>query len=338
MFENRWRTVAIPARNEEERIENCLRSLIAPDAIRPHRIVVLVNNSTDKTRARIEALKPFFPCEILVEERHYDAAHSHAGQARHDAVSLAMALSPAEGLIFSTDADSRVGPGWIRNTIRAFGNFQVGAVFGRALLDPNEADDIPAHLQADDDAELAYGALLERIGTILSPDAHDPWPRHSERSGASIAVTCEALAMTGGIPLIPTGEDRAFYAALRSAGVPVRHAPDVWVWVSARVVGRAAGGMAETIARRLIRQDEFLDDALEPALDRFRRLRSRIAGDARLIRRSELPRHHRAAVRLLARLEAWERRSLDLLTIDRSDIEDDALVSPPPIQPVDMFG
>ena len=36
------------------------------------------------------------------------------------------------------------------------------------------------------------------------------------------------------------------------------------VYVSARLVGRARGGMADTIARRIMQQDDYLDDALEP--------------------------------------------------------------------------
>ena len=55
----------------------------------------------------------------------------------------------------------------------------------------------------------------------------------------------------------------------------IRHAPDVVVTVSGRTQGRAPGGMAETIARRMIRQDELLDDSLEPAADCLRRAQAR---------------------------------------------------------------
>ena len=43
------------------------------------------------------------------------------------------------------------------------------------------------------------------------------------------------------------------------------------VMVSGRMTGRAAGGMADTICRRMIRQDEFTDESVEPAGDAFRR-------------------------------------------------------------------
>jgi hypothetical protein len=41
--------------------------------------------------------------------------------------------------------------------------------------------------------------------------------------------------------------------------------------VSGRIVGRAEGGMADTIRRRLSAPDPYLDSALEPALIRARR-------------------------------------------------------------------
>ena len=42
--------------------------------------------------------------------------------------------------------------------------------------------------------------------------------------------------------------------------------------VSGRTQGRAIGGMADTIRRRMVQQDEFTDAALEPAADRYQRL------------------------------------------------------------------
>jgi hypothetical protein len=58
----------------------------------------------------------------------------------------------------------------------------------------------------------------------------------------------------------------------------VRHDPAIRVTVSGRIEGRAAGGMADTIRRRMVRQDEFADDQAEPAWDAIRRygLRRRV--------------------------------------------------------------
>ena len=70
---------------------------------------------------------------------------------------------------------------------------------------------------------------------------------------------------------MPLGEDRAFLSALRRVDARIRHAPEVRVVVSGRTIGRAVGGMADTIRRRMIKPDETIDDRLEPAEDAARR-------------------------------------------------------------------
>jgi hypothetical protein len=109
--------------------------------------------------------------------------------------------------------------------------------------------------------------LLDEIDWLLDPDVSDPWPRHTQHSGASIAVRAGWLARAGGIPAIPLAEDRQFFARLRGMDARIRHSRDVVVTVSGRTVGRAKGGMADTIARRMRQPDQWLDECLEPAND-----------------------------------------------------------------------
>jgi hypothetical protein len=117
--------------------------------------------------------------------------------------------------------------------------------------------------------------LLDAISARLDWDPADPWPRHCEHSGASIAVTLDAYRRAGGIPAVALGEDRAFFDALRRVDARIRHESKVRVVVSGRIHGRAVGGMADTIRRRIVRPDDMLDDSLEPALDAARRARMR---------------------------------------------------------------
>nr|WP_321985882.1 hypothetical protein [uncultured Lichenicoccus sp.] len=130
----------------------------------------------------------------------------------------------------------------------------------------------PPRCTRTDAREVAYGALLDEIHALADPDPADPLPRHTEHSGASIAVTVEAWRRAGGMLPLPSGEDRGFLRSLRLVDATVRHAPRrAGDGVSGRLEGRAAGGMAETIARRMIRQDEMLDADLEPAATCLRR-------------------------------------------------------------------
>jgi hypothetical protein len=172
--------------------------------------------------------------------------------------------------LLTTDADACVDSNWI-----AFNLLELkrgaDAVAGRIDIDPAEAAMIPARLHEDDARECPYADLLDRINAELDPDPFDPWPRHSEHSGASIAVTVSAYRRAGGIPDMPLGEDRAFFSALRRVDARIRHAPEVRLVVSGLTIGRAVGGMADTIRRRMIKPDETIDDRPEPAEDAARR-------------------------------------------------------------------
>ncbi len=266
--------VAIPAHNEADWIARCLGALDQRlDTVRCN-VVLLVNNSTDATAAIARGMQPALPFALDVVEHDFPSKQQTAGQARRLAMDLAADRLPPHGVLLSTDADGQVAPDWLAANL-AHIRQGADAVAGRAVLDPADAAAIPAALHEDDARECAYGALLDEIDHLLDPDPADPWPRHTEHSGASICVTLGAYRQAGGIPPVAMGEDRAFFAALRRVDARIRHAPDVSVTVSGRIDGRAVGGMADTIRRRLVTPDAFLDDALEPAANHVRRARLR---------------------------------------------------------------
>jgi hypothetical protein len=207
-------------------------------------------------------------CPILSSKR------ANAGYARRLAMELAAQEAGTDGILLTTDADSVVGSDWVARNLMAI---RAGAdiVCGRAIIDPTEATMIPAHLHADDALECELITLIDELAWALDPEPHDPPPRHTEASGASLAVTVDAYSRVGGIPDIATGEDRAFVKALWMIDAKVRHDPSICVTVSGRIDGRAEGGMADAIRRRMQQQDEFTDDQVEPALDAMRRYRLR---------------------------------------------------------------
>jgi glycosyltransferase involved in cell wall biosynthesis len=261
--------VAIPAKDEAERIGPCVLAL-ARQTRKPDAVVLLLNNCRDGTEAIARELSSRLPYKLHIICHTFPPAATNAGQARRLAMQHAAELAGRDGVLLTTDADAIVATDWVERALRAI---SMGAelVCGCVDVDPIEAALIPANLHADDAQEREFTRLLDEIALVLDPVPSDPWPRHTEAAGASIAVTVAAFTRAGGMPSIATGEDRAFVATLTRMDARVRHDPMIRVTVSGRIHGRASGGMADTIRRRMRQQDEFTDDCLEPAADAYRR-------------------------------------------------------------------
>ena len=275
--------MAIPACNEAERIAPCLQAIAASRHRPAPAVVLLTNNTTDGTGAVATETAQRLGLRLHLHDVALPPEQASAGVARRLAMQHAARLAAPDAVLITTDADGRVEPDWLDVNLRAI-EAGADAVCGVALIDPAEALAIPQTLHDDDSREILYAALLDELHHLLDPDPADPWPRHCEQSGASIAVRRRAYERAGGIPPLTTGEDRGFIRALRRVDARIRHDPGARVVVSGRLEGRAAGGMADTMRRRLLRQDELIDDRLEPVPDAVRRARSRA-----LLRRSAYP-------------------------------------------------
>lgn len=266
--------VAIPACDEVERIGNCLDALANQEEwpgqfhrSRDLGIVLLVNNTGDQTfDAAVAFLRardlPFLCADVRLPEE-----HAHAGAARGLAMDAAAHWlervgKRTDGVILTTDADSRVPTDWVRRTLAALPG-PVGAVAGRVDLDLNEEQALPRRLRHRRREERAYEDVLLALSAAIDPLAYDPWPNHGTASGASLAVTLSAYRAIGGAPHVPCGEDRALVEALRRLDIPVRHDPAIRVTTSARLVGRARDGFADTLRHRSEVSESPGDEALE---------------------------------------------------------------------------
>lgn len=272
--------VAIPARDEAAHIGTCLAALAGQQGRGVDDIVVLVNNSSDATAAIARGFAAGLGARgprVHVLECALPEGRAHAGWARRLAMARAACCLDGDGVLLCTDADGVADADWAQANLAAIAA-GAEAVAGWVELDPADAARIPARLHADDAREMAYDALCDEIHATLDPDPDDPLPRHTQDSGASIAVTLAAYRRAGGMPPLAAGEDRGFLRALRRVDARIRHAPECHVTVSGRLVGRAANGMADTIRRRLSAQDLYIDDRLEPAAACARRalLRQRL--------------------------------------------------------------
>ncbi len=266
--------VAIPVKDEAERIVACLTAIARQEAAPTPLVVLLINNSTDGTARIARRCASRLSLNVDMREISLSPERANAGTARSLAMARAASLAGPDGVLLTTDADGCVPPDWLATNLRGLAA-GADAVAGRAVIDPEEAKLIPSALHEADARECAYAALIDEIASLLDPDPLDPWPRHDEANGASLAVRVATYRAVGGMPEVPLGEDRLFVRALLDHDLHVRHDPAVWVTVSGRTEGRAKGGMAETMRRRMSAPDLLLDDRLENADAAVRRARLR---------------------------------------------------------------
>ncbi len=259
--------VAIPAHDEALLIGRCLDALAGQRDAGDFIVIVLANNCTDATAAIASQ-----PRRVAVEvhEQSFAPAGRSAGHARRVACALAAERAP---LILTTDADCIADPDWIAAHRTAF---RAGAdvIAGRVTGDPAEMQRLPPHAIAIGKLEWEYLTLRAEAEALFDPVPHDPLPRHPQCCGANLGVTRAMLEKVGGVPDVPKGEDHALIAAVERAGGRVRHAVGPHVTASARIDGRARGGMADALAARA-RSDYLCDEQFLPADNLVARLRER---------------------------------------------------------------
>jgi hypothetical protein len=92
--------------------------------------------------------------------------------------------------------------------------------------------------------DVGYRSLVAEVESLLDPLPYDPWPRHYQHFGASLALTVDAYEKIGGLLALPALEDVALSIALVLADARLRHSPDVRVYTSARTVARNVRGFS----------------------------------------------------------------------------------------------
>lgn len=109
-------SVIIPAYNEEKRIEACLHALMK-QKVKPDEIIVVNNNSTDKT----VAIAKQFPVRIVKEKQQGMTYARNRGfnEAQYD-------------IIARTDADTIVPPDWIQKIKKHFRDKELVGLSGPA--------------------------------------------------------------------------------------------------------------------------------------------------------------------------------------------------------------
>lgn len=267
--------IAIPARNEFELLPGCLFALARQTGIAAagFDVIVSCNNCDDGSPDAMRALASLLPYRLLVEEISLPPAIAHAGGARRHAMDAAAAHCAATDIILTTDADAVPDDDWVAATLAAFQG-PIAAVAGRVSADWEVLQHFPSNVLDIGAREWEYQQLSAELEALTDPEPHDAWPRHNQTCGANAAIRYDWYHRIGGLPVIRTGEDSAMFNEVRRRDGLIRHDMASHVTVSARLTGRAEGGMADALSAR--HGDAYLcADLLEPADDLERRARWR---------------------------------------------------------------
>lgn len=273
-------SVVVPVRNEAHHLEQTLDALrnqchadgqpLNPDT---YEVLVLANNCTDQSYAVARQYQQRYPDFALrVTQIQLPPGKANIGTVRRllmDEAYRRLTSANGCGIIASTDGDTVVDRCWVHYIKLEIsrGNDAVG---GRILTRPDGSQVRQYHLR-----NVLYRTLIARAEAVLDPAPHDPWPRHFQHFGASIAVTCQMYRKAGGLPQKPYLEDEAFYKALLRTDAKVRQSPHVKVMTSTRMEGRVAIGFSEQLRywSSMVRLNKC--QVAEPAEAVITRLRNR---------------------------------------------------------------
>lgn len=258
--------IAVPVQNEIDRIDACMLALSNQCG---HSLNIealfLVNNSVDGTAERLCRQLDALPIAATVIDVDLPAAERSAGRARWLANHAALDLMHVDcGVLFMTDADSRVPPEWVARYTHLLKNGW-DAVAGSVNISPDDCDQIVPSLDQRNNLEGQYTVLIDELESLIDPVPHDPWPRHFNASGANLAVNVRAIRRLPDFPSMTCGEDRALVRAMEALDMKVRHDTLTAAHTSGRLFGRAAGGMADTLRHRTHVPDSLCDERLECA-------------------------------------------------------------------------
>ncbi len=226
--------VVVPARNEAGHIEACLESIKAAlHALPPgldSAIWVVVDRSTDDTArmaAKVLAGRPRCGWEVSCTAR-------PLGKLRHqgalEVLHLLRGHPPARTWLLNTDADSEVPAEWATRHLdyASQGSHAVAGV-----------------VRLGDLSHLHPKTVRHYEGLLASQEAMD----HPQVYGANLGVRGDAYLTVGGFPARATGEDAHLVSRLVKAGFRVAHPSEIYVSTSARLDGRASGGLADLLGK-----------------------------------------------------------------------------------------
>jgi cellulose synthase/poly-beta-1,6-N-acetylglucosamine synthase-like glycosyltransferase len=222
--------IVVPAQNEEASIEPCIQSIrrsCETAQLRDYWIVVVADSCTDETlpRARLalEGVGEVLECDAR-----------SAGSARRLGVDAVLAHFTGKELgqiwLANTDADTVVPWDWIRVQL-GLADAGIAAVAGIVQLEEGGA--LAAH-------EIHRATYLTNLdGT------------HGHVHGANLALRADAYVDAGGWAHRALAEDHCLWNRLKHRGWQLSSPVSSVVVTSARLIGRARGGFADSLKARI---------------------------------------------------------------------------------------
>ena len=225
--------VVIPAHNESERIGPCLESVLRALAAVPasveRGIWVVADRCGDGTQKIVEETLGRRPgcgwqdLELALP----------VGRVRDLGFRSALAQLHVAGLdrtwLISTDADTTVPSSWVVDHLRKAGA-GAAAVAGSATLDSTAG---------------LHPRAAERYRQILSGQRHGD--QHCGSYAANLGVRADAYLAVGGFRPLASGEDADLLSRLERHGFRVDRPAGIRVTTSARLDGRAHGGVSDLL-------------------------------------------------------------------------------------------
>lgn len=214
--------VVIPARNEEELITACLRSIVVAARGIPHvSITVAADSCTDRTIAIAED----FATVIDLDARSVGTARRLGVERAISAVRFPL----SSVWIANTDADSTVPANWLSHQID-LANSGADAVVG--TVRPSAGD-------------LTAAQWTEWHAT------HDAGQALGHVHGANLGIRASSYLAAGGFPTVDEHEDNDLVHRLRSASFEISASDQCEVVTSGRRMGRTPGGYARYLREGL---------------------------------------------------------------------------------------
>ena len=273
--------VAVPARNEARRLAGLVRALDSQTWQRRSGcrlpVVIALNNCTDGSAQLLARLRSETSAlDVEIVEAEFEPALAHVGSARRLAMEAACfgARADSRTVLLTTDADAVPHPDWVTANLAAIAA-GADAIGGDLQTDLVEERALGRALARRADQRRQYLQLADRLASLIDPIPWDPSPRHYHHTGASLAIRADAYRCVGGFRPIRCREDLDLVARLGADGFRLRHSLEARVTVSARISGRASGGMADCIRGWLEEEAEGRVLMVEDPEKMIRRLEAR---------------------------------------------------------------